>query len=174
MTTSWYVLNSKPNKEELCLCQLLSRQIEVYYPCIHVRPVNPRSRRIQPYFPGYLFLHIDLEMFDRSILAWMPGARGLVSFDNTIPSVPDGFIDTIRHKVHTVNECVKKPLAGIQPGDPIKITDGPFAGQTAIFDKCKNGRDRVQVLIYYLRNRRIPVELSVNQIARLKVESEPL
>lgn len=174
MTTSWYVLHSKANKEELCLCQLTARLVDVYYPCVHVRPVNPRSRRIQPYFPGYLFIHIDLESFDSSILRWLPGSRGLVTFDNTIPSVPDAFIDNIRQKVHAANQSVKKPLAGINQGDPVQITDGPFAGQTAIFDKCKNGRDRVQVLIYYLRNRKIPVELSVNQMMRMKAEPKSL
>ena len=55
MPAEWYVLRSKPNREELLLDQLLIRKMETYSPLIRVKPVNPRSRHIRAYFPGYFF-----------------------------------------------------------------------------------------------------------------------
>ena len=57
----WYVMQSKPNKEELLYEQLRTRDIDAYYPCIKVQPVNPRARKLKPYFPGYLFIKVDPE-----------------------------------------------------------------------------------------------------------------
>lgn len=56
MTLQWFVLRSKPNKEDFFYDQLLAHRLEVFYPCIRVQVVNPRTRKIKPYFPGYLFI----------------------------------------------------------------------------------------------------------------------
>jgi len=61
MALQWYALRSKPHKEEAVLHQVVTRGYEVFYPRLRVKPVNPRARKIQPYFPGYMFIHVDLE-----------------------------------------------------------------------------------------------------------------
>jgi hypothetical protein len=53
MAPAWYVLRSKPNQEDFLWGQLIARRIEVYYPCIRAKVVNPRTRKIKPSFPGY-------------------------------------------------------------------------------------------------------------------------
>jgi len=63
MTAHWYTLHSKPNQELLLWNQLQLREVESYFPRLVRKPVNPRSRRWAPYFPGYLFIHVDLETF---------------------------------------------------------------------------------------------------------------
>ena len=61
---SWYVIHSKPRKENQVYSQLQARAIETFYPTIRVKPVNPRSAKIRPYFPGYLFVRVDLDAVD--------------------------------------------------------------------------------------------------------------
>jgi len=46
----WYVLQSKPQKENLLYNQLYLRKIEAYYPCLQVKPVNPRSCKLNRTF----------------------------------------------------------------------------------------------------------------------------
>src|SRR6266540_2341333 len=82
---TWYVMRSKPNKEELLYQQLLLREIDTYYPSIQVHPVNPRSLKIKPYFPGYLFIRTNLEIVGISTLQWLPGAIDLVNFGTALP-----------------------------------------------------------------------------------------
>jgi transcriptional antiterminator RfaH len=76
----WYVAHSKPRNEELLWKQFCLRNFETYYPCIKVQMVNPRARQVQPYFPGYLFVRVDLDLIGRSAVEWVPGGVGLVSF----------------------------------------------------------------------------------------------
>ena len=79
MTDRWYTLRSKPNKEDLLWSQLQIREVETFYPRVRVQTVNPRARKIRPYFPGYVFVRADLEQVNSSSLQWTPGAVGLES-----------------------------------------------------------------------------------------------
>ena len=103
MTTQWYAIRSKPNKENFLAQQLESSGIDAFFPYIRVTPVNPRSRKIRPYFPNYLFVHVDLEMVQVSTLRWMPGASGIVSFGGEPASVPDFLIVAVQKQVDLLN-----------------------------------------------------------------------
>jgi transcription antitermination factor NusG len=168
MTLTWYVLRSKPNKEDFFWSQLLAHQIEVYYPCIRAKVVNPRARKLKPYFPGYLFVHVDPKEVTTSFLNWLPGSRGLVAFDSQPASVPDALIAAIRHRVDQINNAGGEQLPGLQPGETVMIQDGPFAGQEAIFESCLSGNERVRVLLKLLRGKQLPVELPGAQIERTR------
>ncbi len=168
MMTAWYVLRSKPNKEDFLWGQVLAHQIEVFYPSIRVKTVNPRARKMRPYFPGYLFVHADLQDVSHSFWRWLPGASGLVSFDESPALVPDALVEAIRRKCDSINAAGGEQLLGLQPGDPVVIQSGPFSAYEAIFDKCISGNDRVRVLLKVLRDGRIPVELPAGQIKQKK------
>ena len=165
---SWYVMHSKPQKERWLSDQLGTRQIETYYPCLHVRNGKSFLRASRPYFPGYLFVNVDLETTGRSILKWIPGSLGLVSFGDEPACVPDGLLQRIRHRVDEINAAGNKMLESLKPGDEVVIHSGPFAGYDAIF--CTRLRDsaRIQVLLRVLQDRIIRVDLQVNQIKTTK------
>ncbi len=168
MALAWYVLRSKPNKEDFFFDQLLVHRLEVFHPRIPVRTVNPRARRVRPYFPGYLFVRVDLEQISLATLHWMPGSAGLVCFDADPASVPDGLINAIRRRVDEINSAGGEQLDGLKPGDLVNIQGGPFSGYEAIFDASVSGHERVRVLIKFLRGRHLPVELPTGFIERKK------
>ena len=168
MTISWYVIRSKPNKEDFLSGQLKAHGLEVFYPVLHVKPVNPRSRKIRPYFPGYLFVHVDLDKINVSDLKWTPGASGLVSFDGEPASVPDLLVDTLKKQVDHHNKALRDKTKNFEAGDLVLIQDGPFAGHEAIFDINISGDDRVRVLLSMLQGRQMPVEIDSKQIRRMK------
>ena len=80
MAANWYALRSKPRKEEVVWKQVRTQGFEAYFPRLRVNPVNPRSRKLRPYFPGYLFVYADLEEVGVSVFQWMPHSIGLVCF----------------------------------------------------------------------------------------------
>jgi hypothetical protein len=61
MAVSWYVIRSKPNKEDFLANQLSAYSIKAFYPSIRVKPVNSRARKIKAFFPTYLFVDVDLD-----------------------------------------------------------------------------------------------------------------
>lgn len=169
MTFQWYALRSKPLKEDLVWKQLISREIECFYPRMRVHPVNPRARKVKPYFPGYLFIHVDLEDVGVSPLKWMPHTLGLVSFGDEPASVPDHLIIALKKKVKEINEAGGEVFKGLKQGEKIWIHSGPFSGYEAIFDHRLPGKERVRVLLQFLGEpRKVPVELDVSQIRKEK------
>lgn len=166
MALQWYVIRSKPNKEMVLWHELLAREFESFYPRLHVQPVNPRSNTIRPYFPGYLFLHIDLELTPISTFQWMPFSAGLVSFDGVPGTLPPDLVQAIRRHVDEINAAGGEQLAGIQPGEVIKILGGPFDGYEAIFDLRLPGSERVRVLVKLLQARQLSLELPAAHITR--------
>ncbi len=168
MTAYWYALQSKVNKEDALYGQLLSQGFDVYFPRIRVNPVNPRAKKIKPYFPSYMFVHTDIEEVGISTFQWMPFARGMVVFDQEPAAVPDSLIVAIRRRVDQVNAAGGEVFDGLHKGDPVFIHDGPFAGYEAIFDIRLPGSERVRVLIELLSKRQVPVELSAGQIRQRK------
>lgn len=168
MSQHWYALRSKPRKEEVLWRQLHADDFEVFFPKIRVHPVNPRSRKLRPYFPGYMFVLVDLDQIGLSTFQWMPHAIGLVTFDNDPAIVPENLILALRKRVDEIAVAGGEFFDGLKSGEPVKISAGPFAGYEAIFDTRIPGTERVRVLIEMLSDRRLPVELKVDQVERKK------
>jgi len=169
MTLHWYALRSKPRKEEVVWRQLRTQGIEVYYPRLKVQPVNPRSRKVRPYFPGYMFIQTEIETVGLSTFQWMPFAMGLVCFGDEPAIVPENLVHTIRKRVEEITAAGGELFEGLQPGDKIVISDGPFAGYEAIFDARVPGSERVRVLLQLLNSQRqVPMELDSSYIQRVK------
>ncbi len=164
---NWYILHSRPNKEEFVLQQLTMRNITAYYPYIKAQPVNPRSRKIKPYFPGYLFVDANLDLIGTSALKWLPGAISLVSFGGELASVSDDFLQPIRNHVDQINETNGKPDKKFMPSDKVIIQSGPFAGFQAIFDSYLPGHERVRVLLQMLQARQMKIELSGERVKQI-------
>jgi transcription antitermination factor NusG len=164
MSSHWYVLRCKPHKETSVWQQTLSRGFDAFYPRLKVKPANPRSRHIRPYFPGYMFVRADLGEVGISVFQWMPNAIGLVCFGGAPARVPDEIVAGIRRRLEQVRAAGGELLHGIRPGDRVSVQDGPFAGYQAIFDTRLGGQDRVRVLLQLLNERCIPLELRAGQI----------
>lgn len=167
MTLCWYVLRSKPRKEEFLAAQMQMRKLEIFNPLIRVQTVNPRARKVKPYFPGYVFVHLDLEKAGRFSMQYVPGAAGLVSFGGEAAEVPDGLIHAILNRVNEINSVGGELFDALKIGATVVVHSGPFAGYEAIFDARLPGSDRVRVLLKLLKNRQMLVDLPAGQI-RLK------
>jgi transcription antitermination factor NusG len=161
----WYAIQSKTRKEELLCEQLGMREIETYFPRFRVKPVNPRARKIKPYFPGYVFGYVDLEHVGKSVLDWIPGAIGVVNFGGEPASVPDHLINSLRQHLEIINASAFNVVQRFSPGDIVTIHWGPFAGYEAVFDASLPGRDRVKVLLRMLESSQLQVELPAEQIS---------
>lgn len=161
---NWYVMHSKPRKETLLRERLRVQRIEVYLPSLRVKPVNPRARKEQPFFPGYLFIHVDLERIPLSELRRIPGATGIVSLGGEPAVVGDSLIQTIQKQIENIAESSNQSVVHFQTGDWVVINDGPFANYKAMFDCRLSGQARVRVLLELLQGQKMRLELSAQQL----------
>jgi len=160
----WYVVHSKSQKEAWLYDQLSALQVEVYYPCLRVRHGKTRSYKSKPYFPGYLFVNIDLDITGTSVLQWIPGSLGLITFGGEPACVPDGLLQAIRHRVDEINNVENKTQEDLRPGDEVVIHSGLFAGYNAIFRAHLHDSDRVQVLLKVLQDQAIRIDLPLCEL----------
>lgn len=159
MAESWYALRSKSQKELTVWHQAEHRGFETFYPYIRVKPVNPRSRRLRPYFPGYMFVKADLSQVGVSTFRFMPYTLGLVSFGTEPAEIPEAIINELRKRMDQIQNEGLKSAMKFSKGDRVRIKDGPFEGYYAIFDHTISGDDRVRVLLEMLANRSVALDL---------------
>src|SRR5687768_6851823 len=103
MPVYWYALRCKPRKEDVVWRQVRNQGFEAFYPLLRIQPVNPRSRKYRPYFPGYLFVRVDISEVGLSTFQWMPHAIGLVVFGDEAAVVPEYLIQAIQRRVEEIS-----------------------------------------------------------------------
>jgi transcriptional antiterminator RfaH len=182
MSNSWYALHVKPHKERAVYNLLLAQEgvqdihapangptkTVVFFPSVRVKPVNPRSARVRPYFPGYMFIHANLEAIGANAFSWIPGTKGLVSFGEAPAEVPEQLINELQSRMVEIEEAGGMVFDSLQRGDRVRIISGPLIGYEAIFDMRLPGQQRVQVLLAFLSNH--PQRLKLNADAIEKID----
>ena len=155
----WYVLRSKPHKEDALDRYAREQRHEVYCPRIPVKPANPRARKIRPYFPGYLFVRSDPARVGDSTFHWMPFSQGLVHVGGEPAPVADGFVRALQARLAAIWDAGGLPSDGLRQGDRVVLRAGLFKGYEGIFDVRLSGGARVRVLLKMLNDRYVPVEI---------------
>jgi transcriptional antiterminator RfaH len=156
MSNCWYVLRSKPHKEDLLYHHALAQGFRIFYPWIEV----------QPYFPSYMFIQCDLSRVGSSTFRYMPHAVGLVSFDNEPASIDATVVEAIHERVALLNATATTTRSTLHAGDRVWISAGPFAGCEAIFDAQLSGSDRVRLLLRLLSERQVALEIEATHVQR--------
>jgi transcriptional antiterminator RfaH len=166
MAQHWYALRVKAHKERAVVEYLRTRDVELFAPTIHVKPKNPRAAKKRPYFPGYLFVYVDLQEEGQQAYSWVPGTRGLVTFGDEPAVVSPHLIHELEERIARLNDTGGVESADFQKGQRIRIVGGPFEGYEAIFDMRLSGKERVQVLLRFLSDHPQPVQLNLTDIEK--------
>ena len=124
----------------------------MYLPVVQVNPVNPRSVRERPLFPGCLFVLLDLHVVDFAGLQWTPGLRSFVQFGLEPATIADPYIAEMKRRISRIRAVGGQVFDGLEQGDLVKVVDGPFAGYKAIFDLRLKDTERVRVLLWLLES----------------------
>ncbi len=146
----WYVVRTKPRREDYAQDQLLRRGVHTFLPRI-VEPLRGRPEPVVgPLFPGYLFAHVDLLSQYTSVI-WAPGVRNFVTFGE-IPAAVDRAVVEFLH-----DRCGPEGVVRIVPtfhdGDVVRVTRGPLGGLVGVVQGHVSGECRVRVLMELLRRR---------------------
>ncbi len=149
--SEWFVVRSKPRREEYAQRQLIRRGVETFLPRIAERGKARRGEPVvSPLFPGYLFARLDLETQYTSVI-WTPGVHSMVSFGGTPVPLETEVLDFLRRRCGSHGLIVATPR--FEPGQEVRVVDGPLAGLHGIVQERVSGRARVRVLMELLRRR---------------------
>jgi len=158
----WYLLQTERSRERLAAARLRERGVCAYVPLVREWPKPVVGNPIQPLFPGYLFVAIDLFRHHFTIVH-TPGVRRFVMLGGEVARVEDGVIRMFRDR-EGPDGLVRHGCD--LPAQRVRITAGPFRGLEAVIERRVPGRERVLVLFEFLR-RQTRLELSERHVMRL-------
>lgn len=151
----WYLVHTKPRQEKVAEYNLERQGYEVYLPLTQ----QPKRRNghwtsvIEPLFPRYLFVRLQLGLEDFYPIRSTIGVRNLVRFAEEPAIVPDEIIVTLRHAADRATTLHRPHSKPFKQGDNVLIEEGPFAGLEGIF-WVEKSQERVVILLEILGQRR--------------------
>jgi transcription antitermination factor NusG len=164
----WFVVYSKPQKEDFAQVHLKQKGVEVFFPRLSLPRSSQKRKLVIPLFPSYLFVRIDLWTQYYAVL-WAPGVKNFVSFNDTPAPLEDGVAEYLLHgaNAHGIIEA----HCNLKVGQEVQIRGGSFDGLVGLLQNAPDARGRVKVLMRLL-NREVKVEVPVHSVAASWVPHE--
>lgn len=154
----WFVVYTQPLKETVAKQHLEEQGYDVYLPMF--KKTRRHARRtdevLQPLFPRYLFVGLDLKLD-----AWraVNGTRG-VAYLLLNDGHPLGISTSIIEELKVLENDGVVPIecvSAFTKGENLRVVDGVFKDQVAVFQRMGD-KQRVQLLLNFLgRDTRITV-----------------
>jgi transcriptional antiterminator RfaH len=149
---TWCVAHTQPLKELVAQQHLLDQGYAVYMPRFKktVRHARKVEEKLVPLFPRYIFVGMDLD-----VAGWrsVTGTRGvshlLMSNDLNPAKVPTRIIDDLRAGEIGDGIVPVASLVNFVKGEKVRIVEGVFADQMAIFESMDD-KSRVQLLLTFM------------------------
>lgn len=181
MKKQWFVLHTLTGQEynvEKSISRRLKKEEmeeyvgEVVIPTEKVSEVKKgvRSTSTRKFFPGYVLANLALYDDEGKIRdkLWFfvretPGIIGFVGGDKPVP-LPQSDVANILNQVEEKKEKVK-PKIVFEPGETVKINDGPFLNFNGVVEEVDPHRGKLKVSVAIF-GRSAPVELEYWQVER--------
>lgn len=170
MALQWYAARTKPLAEYAARGVLQGIGVEVFLPQVQIPYYQP-GRREAPLFPGYLFIHYDLEKQGWRPLRRVPQLSGLVAFGGIAATVPDDVMAELVQRVDAINGSGGL-WTRFRPGDRLRVAVGPLESVAEVVVEAKSPQARLRVLLEFL-GRRVYAEVSWRDV-RPVMAGEPL
>ena len=164
----WFVVYSKPQKEDFAQVHLKHKGVEVFFPRLSLPRSSQKRKLVIPLFPSYLFVRIDLWTQYYAVL-WAPGVKNFVSFNDMPAPLEDGVAEYLLQGANA--DGIIEAHCNLKVGQEVQIRGGSFDGLVGLLQNAPDARGRVKVLMRLL-NREIKVEVPVHSVAASWVPHE--
>lgn len=141
---NWFVLYIKPKNEKKAALQLAELGFTVYCPLItETRQWSDRKKKIEtPLLPSYIF--VKLTEKERELVFQVPGVVRYLFWLGKPAIVKDAEIEILQQWLK--NDALDARVVGLQPGDKMAISKGPFKGKEGIVQEISNNRIQLVLL----------------------------
>lgn len=182
MKLGWFVLQTLTGQEQKVqkLIEAKSKELgldasigEVLMPTERVTSVKmgKKTTVVKKLFPGYLFIQAavyedDGKKRNEPVWSFIKGIQGVIGFLGGEPprEMRQAEIDAIRGQVAGVEEK-PKPKVDFEPGELVRITDGPFMNSSGVVQSIDHDHGRLTVMVTIFGGE-TPVDLEYWQVER--------
>jgi len=116
------------------------------------------------FFPGYIFVNMDLDEETWHVIKNTPKITGFVGHSTNPPEVPESEVREITQQMQE-GALRPKPKVLFEVGEAIKVIDGPFQDFNGTVEEVRPEKGKVRVLISIF-GRATPVELDFVQVEK--------
>jgi transcriptional antiterminator RfaH len=143
---NWYVIQTKPKKEEEATSYLSTKGVEIFSPLLETFATRNAkiTEGLKPLFPGYIFGKFDLEQ-NYPLVRWARGVKCVLGFGGYPIPISGEVIEVIKQR--TDGRGVVRRIGHFEPNDVVRVTSGPLKDLLGIFERWISDRERVRILL---------------------------
>lgn len=177
MAKKWYVIHAYSGYEKSVMRSLNERvkrlEMEEYFgeilvPTEEVVEIkNGQKRKSErKFFPGYVLVHVELNDDSWHLIKETPRVLGFIGGTPEKPAaITDKEADAILRRVHEGVDA-PRPKTMFEPGEMVRVIDGPFADFDARVETVNYEKNSLQVLVMIF-GRETPVELEFSKVEKI-------
>lgn len=176
MTKRWYVVHAysqyensvmKALKERIGRAGLEEQFGDILVPTEEVVEIKDGQKRTteRKFFPGYVLVQMDMNEDTWHLVKSTPKVLGFIG---GTPDKPAPISDKEAEKIlNRVEEAVEKPKPKTlyEPGEAVRVTEGPFADFSGVVEEVNYDKNRLRVAVLIF-GRSTPVELEFGQVQK--------
>lgn len=161
----WFVVQIQPSREPVAILNLERQGFEVFAPRVlrtRLSRTRKRTERLEPLFPGYLFVRLDLDRAQWRSVNGTYGVSRLVTFGERPATLTIGFVEALADRAN--EQAVVAFAENLRAGDRVRVISGPFDDLIGTLES-ERGPERVVVMMQLLSGT-TPVELEAKSLIR--------
>ena len=177
MTMRWYVVHAysqyensvkKALVERIARASLNEKFGDILVPTEEVVEIKDGVKRMteRKFFPGYVLVHMEMTEDTWHLVKSTPKVLGFIG---GTPEKPAPITEKEANAIlRRVEEGVEKPKPKVlfEPGEVVRVVDGPFNDFTGVVESVNYEKSRLQVAVQIL-GRSTPVELEFGQVEKV-------
>ena len=142
----WYVIQTKPKKEEEAKSYLSTKGVEVFGPLMEnfLLRNGRMSKELKSLFPGYIFGKFDLAQ-NYPLVRWAKGVKKVLGFGEYPTPISEEVVEIIRERADA--HGIVRLKCHLQANDVIRIKTGPLKDLLGIFERWMPDGERVRILL---------------------------
>lgn len=148
----WYAVQCLAHREIAASAHLQNQQYQVFFP--RRRKIRRHARKTETvltaFFPGYLFVSLDLSRDRWRSVNGTYGVASLVMRGDRPAPVPAGVVESLQDSCDEISVIQWQP--DLKPGQAIRIVAGPFGDMVGELERL-DGAGRVRVLLQIMGGR---------------------
>ncbi|MHC9509633.1 transcription termination/antitermination protein NusG [Kangiella sp. M94] len=176
MALRWYVVQAfsgYENKvktmleERIQLAGLEDKFGEVLVPTEEVVEMRAGQKRRseRKFFPGYVLVQMEMDEESWQVVRNTPRVMGFIGGTSDRPApISEKEANAILNRIEDSGDK-PKPKVLFEPGEMVRVTDGPFADFNGVVESVNYEKSRLQVSVSIF-GRSTPVELEFGQVEK--------
>jgi len=143
----WFVVMTKPGKQEDVALRLKEANFNVFNPKLKQYSKKRSKYLIQPLFPMYLFVRLNIER-DFKMINYTRGILRILGIGRTPSPIDENIIIALMSRCED-HELIKAKydFEDIKEGDKVQIANGPLEGVEAVVSGVYGERQRIEILL---------------------------